>query len=144
MTVKAVMFLPVAVSVASWSCSGNHAGQYSEFVSVPAQGWAYGDTVTFTPDSCVTPGMDIALRHNDAFPYSSLWVEVSDSLRRDTLKIDLCDAYGRWLGNGLGSSHQVHARLPFAPEPARTLNIRHIMRVDTVKGIEQIGILPAY
>lgn len=140
MTSKAVVALLVALS--AWSCAPS--GYYSEYCPLPEAGWAYGDTLAFMPDSSVAPAVDIALRHNDAFPYSSLWIEVSDSLRRDTVRIDLCDSYGRWLGTGFGSSHQIRVALPFRLSAGRRLSIRHIMRVDTLTGIEQIGLLPAH
>lgn len=118
------------------------AGYYSGFEDVPADGWAYGDTISFYADSCVAPVMHIAIRHNDTYPYRNIWLEMSDSTRRDTVNIELCDIYGRWHGKGIGSSYQIAAPAPFSPAPGQKFYIRHILRVDTLVGIEQIGIIP--
>ncbi len=118
------------------------AGYYSGFEEVPADGWAYGDTIVFAADSCVAPGMLIALRHNDSYPYRNIWLEMSDSLHRDTVNIELCDIYGRWHGKGIGSSYQISAPAPFTPVPGKTVSIRPILRVATLLGIEQLELIP--
>ncbi|MDE6651853.1 MAG: gliding motility lipoprotein GldH [Paramuribaculum sp.] len=124
------------------ACSS--AGYYSGFEDIDPDGWAYGDTISFTTDSCISSGMIIALRHNDSYPYKNIWIEISDSAHIDSVNIELCDIYGRWYGKGIGASYQIAAPVPFDITPNTRLNIRHILRVDTVKGIEQIGLIPQY
>ena len=97
-------------------------------------------------ESVALRSLGIALRHDNDYPYRNLWLEVTygtpPAMHRDTVSIELADIYGRWHGNGLGPSYQMAATV----DPAVTLSdssrisIRHIMRVDTLRGIRQIGI----
>lgn len=139
MSIKALCLCVLLTALASCELRGSYSG----FDNVPEEGWAYGDTISFTADSCVRAPMMIALRHNNSYPYRNLWIEISDSTRRDTVNIELCDVYGRWHGTGVGNSYQTAAPMPFAPKPGHRLCLRHVMRADTVRGIEQIGIIPA-
>lgn len=91
--------------------------------------------------------MILTVRHSNAYPYRNLWVEIShidpDSvLRHDTLNMELADIYGRWHGSGLGASFQYSDTLSRHFRLVRDfgLKIRHIMRVDTLPDIEQIGV----
>ena len=124
---------------------------FCEFRQLPEEGWAYGDTLCFTPqfaDSTVTSVPVIALRHNNSYPYSNLWLELSrvntdSTVTRDTVNVRLADIYGRWQGKGFGASYQYADTLvTVAPIPSgQTVTLRHIMRVDTLHDIEQLGIL---
>lgn len=145
MSVKNIpAFLTAAVIVtasALTACTHPGAG-YSEYADIPAAGWAYGDTVSFTPDSLAGAPLSIALRHNSSYPWRNLWLEVSDSLHRDTVAIAMSDSFGKWHGTGLGGSFQIAVAMPFAPTPGVRVNIRNIMRVDTLTGIMQVGLVP--
>ncbi len=130
------------------SCSDKHEAVAS-FDSLPQKGWAYGDTLTLRPDGLdsVRPrNLSIAVRHSNSYPYRNLWIEVTTRTanlqRRDTINIELADIYGRWHGNGFGPSYQYETRLKgLMPIGDTTIvAIRHIMRIDTLKGIEQVGI----
>lgn len=130
------------------ACSSGH-NDYSNFTDLPADGWAYGDAVTFMPDSAdsVARGtLSIELRHNNSYPYSNLWLEIcykSDGLlHRDTVNLTLADVYGRWHGQGFGASYQFSRPFNTSVTLVRgdSVTVCHIMRVDTLRGIEQIGI----
>lgn len=138
MTIKSL--IPAIIFSALAGCT--QAGYYSGFDELNPGGWAYNDTVTFITDSCVASSMMIALRHNDSYPYKNIWLEISDSTRRDSVNIELCDIYGRWYGKGIGSSYQIAAPIPFQLKPNEPLHVRHILRVDTIRGIERIGLIP--
>ncbi len=127
---------------------------YSRWNNISASGWVYGDTISLLPadtalygnDSIVTGALRVALRHSSDYPYSNLWLEVtyhSDrSLMRDTLDITLADVFGRWLGSGFGASYQQSVLInPSAVvDVTRPVSVRHIMRVDTLHGIDQVGV----
>ncbi|TFU93774.1 gliding motility lipoprotein GldH [Barnesiella sp. WM24] len=125
---------------------------FCEFRQLPEDGWPYGDTLRFSPvfaDSTSTAIPVIAIRHNNAYAYSNLWLELSrmspDSsvMILDTINVRLADIYGRWQGHGFGASYQ-HADTLFTATPVRSgesVAVRHIMRVDTLRDIEQLGIL---
>ena len=134
-----------AAAVTFISCAGGDS--VSSFTHIPEAGWAYGDTVTFEIDSAihVDQPLSIALRHNDSYPYRNIYIEVAvesiDGTRRDTVGIDLCDIFGHWYGHGIGSSMQIERPAGITiGKTARKVNLRHVMRVDTLKGIEIIGI----
>lgn len=129
--------------------SGCSDTRFSRFANIPDEGWVYGDTVRIMiNDPEAKPGqMSVAIRHNDRFLYRNLWLEISYTDRNgichtDSVNIELADIYGRWLGHGLGSSYQLAVPFPglVNPPDSAIVNIRHIMRVDTIRGIEQVGL----
>lgn len=131
------------------SCGPGH-NDYSYFHNISSDGWKYGDTLSFNPDlhdSIVNGELNIVIRHSNAYAYSNLWLEIRHfngiGTRVDTVNIEMADVYGRWYGNGLGSSFQY--QLPVSHNitlyKGKPINIRHIMRVDKLEAIEQIGLL---
>lgn len=131
------------------SCDGS-INRYSDFRQLPEAGWAYGDTIRFLSvgNGLSDAGrMSVAVRHNDDFLYRNLWVEVSyaDStgkIHADSVNIELADPLGRWNGKGIGSTYQCQAPVGrfTAIGDSTEIRVRHIMRLDTVRGIEQIGV----
>jgi len=129
------------------SCAGD--GDFSRFAALPEGGWAYGDTVRFDterPDSLSRGNLTLALRHTNDYSFANIWLEVSmnDSgrQRRDTLNLCLADDYGRWQGKGFGSTRQLQAEVAHgvSPAPGSEITVRHIMRVDTLRGVREIGV----
>ena len=142
-----------ALWVAVASCTGGKR-DYSRWTDLPARGWAYGDTVSLLPidtalhdnDSLVRRPLRFGLTHSNDYPYSNLWLEVTyhgeESSYRDTLNVSLADVYGRWLGSGFGANYQHEIVLnPRADiDLTRPVTVRHIMRVDTLRGLDRIGV----
>lgn len=131
------------------ACTPGH-NTYSEFLNLSENGWAYNDTICFIPsitDSIAIGDLSVALRHNNNYHYSNLWLEISyptnDSIVKcDTINIILADIYGKWHGKGLGTSYQIEKDISenFRIKKGDSFTIRHIMRVDTLNDIEQIGL----
>ncbi|MDE6378257.1 MAG: gliding motility lipoprotein GldH [Duncaniella sp.] len=135
------------------SC-GSDGRTYSNWAHLPAEGWAYGDTITLVPidttlhdnDSTLRAPLRLGVAHSNSFPYSNLWLEVtyrSDRyIYRDTIDLELADVYGRWLGKGFGTGLQHEVTLtPRADIDVRMpVSVRHIMRVDTLRGVDMIGV----
>lgn len=132
------------------ACSGV-TGDSSEFRQLPEEGWKYGDTLRFTDSSndslATNRRIKLAIRHDNEYPYSNLWLEASyvdaeGRQHRDTVEMQLADVYGHWLGMGIGSSYQQEATVnPSVNLPPKSdVNIRHIMRVDTLCGLQQVGV----
>lgn len=149
LTVCALTLAAVAAATMS-GCSDKHP-DFSEFKELPSAGWAYGDTVSITAaglDSTEVRSLYASVRHSGDYLYRNLWLEVSYTgadkrLRIDTVELELADIYGRWLGNGFGPSYQMEVPVsPAAPIADSTrVKVRHIMRVDTLHGVQQVGIL---
>lgn len=122
---------------------------YSEYATLGKDGWAYEDTLVFVPQipPAVEGRLSVGLRHNGDYPYRNLWLEVTTPIdsthaRRDTLSVELADKFGRWKGTGIGALRQYEitvARHVRVDSGARVL-VRHIMRLDTLPDIEQVGI----
>lgn len=155
-TILAVLGLVVAVGIQGCLSSNERA----DFQRLPEYGWCYGDTIKFNDfiaasDSSAAPASSaapsdlyFALRHTNDYPYRNLWVEInyvdqSGSVRRDSVSLELCDIYGRWYGKGMGDLYQVQTLVVPAARiaPGSDVSVRHIMRVDTLRGIESVGLL---
>ncbi|MCM1355776.1 MAG: gliding motility lipoprotein GldH [Staphylococcus sp.] len=148
------VYILITIMALLCACSGKR--DYSRWADMPPAGWVYGDTVSLLPvdttlsdnDSIVDGGkLKVALRHSNAYPFSNIWLELTYHstnrlMMRDTINIRLADIYGRWLGSGFGASYQQDMTVsPSATiDVTRPVSLRHIMRVDTLTGIEQVGV----
>lgn len=124
---------------------------FSAFHHFRQSSWAYDDTLFFRVDtlrdSFATGPLTLSLRHYPGYIWSNIWIEVSlrdDSvLVADTFNIPLADVYGNWFGSGTGILHQLTYPLYDEVTLARgdTVFVRHIMRVDELQSIDQLGII---
>lgn len=131
-------------------------GDTSGYENLPEDGWRYGDTLKYCPrmdDSIASGTLMVAVRHDNSYPYSDLYLEVSypasptdtsdQRLRRDTIRMALADPYGRWTGQGFGASYQNSTNVGhrITLRDSSTVYLRHVMRTDTLRGIVQAGII---
>ncbi|MBD5253578.1 MAG: gliding motility lipoprotein GldH [Barnesiella sp.] len=139
-------FYLLAATLISILAGCDTSGEDTLYSNLPDEGWAYTDTLVFTPRPGAGP-LSVAVRHDASYPYSNLWLEIAvtsggKDISADTVNLTLCDPYGRWLGKGFGGSYQIE--MPVARDIAidslTTLRVRHIMRCDTIIGIDQVGI----
>lgn len=157
LAVVAAIFLAIAAAAAS--CQRPQSGERSKFFTISGEGWEYGDTLVWTPldsasiDSTIvtadTASIVVAMRHAVDYPYANIWLECSyyapgaPMSRIDTINIWLADEYGHWHGTGIGVGYQL-ADTVLQHEPidlSRPISLRHVMRVDRLPGIEQIGLI---
>lgn len=141
----------VAVAAGMFTgCSERHT-DFGLFTPVAESGWAYGDTLNVMPTSLVKGPvmrrMHIGVVHTPDYPYRNIALEITypdgKQLRRDTVNIELADVYGSWTGSGMGPSYQAEALVTSGaaiPDSCR-ISVRHVMRVDTLRGITSVGIL---
>ncbi len=133
---------------ASCSRPGNAASGY-EALS-PGEGWCFSDTLSYplTHSDSVAEGLvAVGVTHTGEYPFSDLWLEVTSersdgSRRRDTVCLVLANRDGRWTGNGIGVSFQVADTIaaPLCHRSGSPLTVRHIMRRDTLPGINRVGV----
>jgi len=129
------------------SCSGEQ-NRYSEYRSLPDDGWRYDDVLEFMPvhsDTLCAGRLVVGLRHDDTYPYKDIYLEIScrDGTldRTDTMAIHVTDSYGKWLGHGIGMSFQLADTSGRVLHPSATpVRVRHLMRTDTLCGIRQLGV----
>lgn len=143
--------LLVAVAMASCHRPPTQA-ERSKYFAIATDGWAYGDTLLWTPAdsaSADTANVIVALRHANDYPYANIWLECSHyapgdtAPSLDTINIWLADEYGRWHGSGIGVGYQLtDTALRLTPiDLSRPIGMRHVMRVDVLPGIEQVGLI---
>lgn len=140
-----MLFVVIAIG-----CSRPGNGKFSNYVALPDDGWAYGDSVTVVAqglDSVESRQITIGLCHSDEYLYRNLWLEVSYRDRtgafvRDSVNVPMADSHGRWLGQGLGATYQNETSVPRKANigDSTRISVRHIMRVDTLRGLTKIGI----
>ncbi|MCM1020688.1 MAG: gliding motility lipoprotein GldH [Muribaculum sp.] len=136
------------IAVMLSACTGNP--KYSEFSRISEEGWAYGDTFAMTfdaIDSIQHGTLCVALKHNNDYSFANLWLELvipmaDGSELIDTVNIPMADSYGRWYGGGFGSSFQLSDTIGngLSLDLSRAFRVRHIMRIDTLKNLELIGL----
>lgn len=126
---------------------------YEKYLPVSQQGWQLDSAAIFEvdiQDTTSTYAVLFNLRANDAYPYRniylfrSVWSE--DGLEyQDTAKVILADAYGKWLGEGIGEL-KTFTR-PFRAQPLRfnkrgtyTFKFVQGMRDTLLPGVEDVGL----
>lgn len=119
----------------------------SAFRAIDPEAWLYADTLVFPladmVDSagCVAD-VAVTVRHSNDYPYSNLWLEMNTPEGDYSVSVELADVFGRWYGRGMGLTFErtdtVARALPLTPSD--TLRLHHKMRLDTLTGIEQMGI----
>ncbi len=145
---KLIYFISILLCLGA--CSPGH-NDYSEYKNIPTEGWRYSKVLSFPVahvDSISKGALIIGLRHGDDYPYSNIWVEVEyndlkTGLRKDTLNIKLSDKYGNWLGKGNATKFQIIDTVNSCITHLNNspVRVRHIMRVDTLIGIDLVGVV---
>lgn len=121
----------------------------SEYVMLPEAGWVYGDMVTFGLshlDSVSEGELVVAISHDSSYRYSNLWLEISNvdgqgHLVRDTVEFQLADTSGNWRGTGISPEIELELSVRHLRHVSgHPINVRHIMRCDTLRGLSKIGL----
>ena len=124
---------------------------YSEFQPIKNKLWNKNDEYFFNfeiMDISVPYNVSLQLRNNDIYPYQNIWILYEESKNdrhsvKDTTEFLLADEFGKWKGNGISLYQNripIKTHYIFPDTGKYTINIRHGMRDDKLKGIENIGI----
>jgi gliding motility-associated lipoprotein GldH len=147
--------LPLFIMLVILLTSCINSGQYHHSQSIPSNGWNIGNTLHFedsiSNDLTENLKFEVDLRHNTSYPYSNLWLYIRTStsdgnVRMDTVNWVLANTSGHWLGTGWGSLYSLNYRLrdltirKGATKRWFKIDIRHGLRDDVIKGVENIGV----
>ncbi len=144
-------FLILAVSVLAWACDPQPI--YEEYVAVPGNEWVSDSTISFEIEIDDTSAVYQAvwyLRNNDNYEYSNIYLFRNVRSERglefaDTAQFILADAYGKWLGKGIGELKTntwpfKNGYLRFKHGGKYTFTLQQAMRTDRLKGVEDVGL----
>ena len=131
------------------SCDKNTV--YSEFQPIQDKLWDKNNEYIFNfeiKDISIPYDVSLQLRNNDLYPYQNIWILFDESQPTGTNTIDtieymLADDFGKWKGNGISLFQNripIKNRYIFPDTGKYSINIRHGMRDEKLKGIEDIGL----
>ncbi len=142
--------ITICISIRMYSCGSNTVTNQS--FDLPQSGWFSNNAVAFNvniEDSLQNYNFGISIRNSINYRYSNLYVFMitefpNGNVSRDTIEFILADDAGKWLGKGWGSVKEndilLNSNLRFPLTGDYKFLIQHAMRVDTLKGINSIGL----
>lgn len=125
---------------------------FDQYKALPQQGWHKDSLLVFelnVTDTLQTNNMYINVRNDIKYKYSNLWLFIDiaspdGTVKTDTFEIVLADPTGKWAGTGFGgikSNQIIYKRSVIFPASGLyKIKIRHGMRWNVLKGINDIGI----
>ena len=141
------VFVMLAMSLC---CSCNKDVVYNQYQPIQHKVWEQSSEFFFVfdiQDIAIPYNLFLHVRNNDTYPYQNIWMLFelkNDSIaRKDTVEYYLADDLGKWKGSGLTlfqNQFVLHEKYHFPDTGQYTLNIRHGMRDERLKGIEDIGL----
>jgi len=145
--------LSVAIALLSlilYSCSTDTV--YNENVMLPSKGWDKNQPIVFNvsiSDSINNYKFGLNIRNTISYRYSNLYLFLitefpNGNISRDTLECILANNEGKWLGKGWGDIKEnnivLKSGLRFPLTGEYKFHIQQAMRVDTLAGINDIGL----
>jgi gliding motility-associated lipoprotein GldH len=101
-------------------------------------------------DASIPYDISLQLRNSDFYPYQNIWIifaelhPTAETAVNDTIEYRLADASGKWTGNGITlfqNRFPLRTDYHFPDTGQYTIGIRHGMRDDLLKGIENVGLM---
>lgn len=144
------VILIIFISIVLSSCNTNTV--FNQNVTIPDACWYKDNAVAFNVlinDSTKTYNFNLNIRNSTNYRYSNLYVFLitelpNGNVSRDTIECILADNEGRWLGKGWGNLKEndilLKAGLMFPLKGNYKFLLQHAMRVDTLSGINNIGL----
>ena len=100
-------------------------------------------------DSNALYNMYFVIRHHNAYHYKNIWLQVNtkaagDSLKKQTININLADDMNGWLGSGMDDIYDhrvlINSKPIKLPKGIFTISTKQIMREDPLMYILNAGI----
>lgn len=133
------------------SCSNNYV--YYENQIIPNEKWEANTPLTYVltvSDTISTNNIGFTIRYNDNYAFQNLYLFIYTSLPNgqqviDTVACDLFQPDGKpWgKGNRIKELNVTYGKLLFPLKGKYTMNVKHAMRTDTLKGVHSIGLFIA-
>lgn len=143
----------ITIITASWLCfsCGNDV-VYNKFQPVRDKVWDKQSEYYFKfeiKDRSIPYNIQLQVRNNDMYDYQNLWLLCEEQQPgsisvRDTVECMLADDFGKWNGNGITlfqSRFTLRDHYFFPDTGQYAISLRHGMRDDRLKGIDDIGLL---
>ncbi|MDD4107546.1 MAG: gliding motility lipoprotein GldH [Prolixibacteraceae bacterium] len=133
-----------------YSCGNKYF--FEDFQYVPEAEWHKDSAIVFdflVSETTANFDMYINIRNNTNYRFSNLWLFIEifqpgGEAVEDTFEIILADPSGRWLGEGfagLKTREAVYRRQFYFPVSGEYIvKVKHGMRQDILKGINDVGI----
>lgn len=140
----------VILSTIYYSCNPNTV--FNQNVVLPVDGWYKNNAVAFNVniyDTLETYEFGLNVRNSTNYRYSNLYVFLitefpNGNISRDTIELRLANDEGKWLGKGWGDVKEnnivLKRSLAFPLSGNYRFLVQQAMRVDTLVGINDIGI----
>jgi gliding motility-associated lipoprotein GldH len=121
-------------------------------VAIPPKGWHRDELARFSVEisDTISPcNVYINIRNTNKYKYMDFWLFVTTSspsggVERDTIKIQLANHRGKWLGHGLGSKFDnrifLRRNVIFPTSGTYIYEYEQAMRDEVVIGIDDIGL----
>ena len=125
---------------------------YEQIRPFPTHEWASGDTCDFRfqiTDTAARYHIYVIIRHEDAYHYNNLWLEVGtrapgDTLKKQTVMLTLGDNKKGWQGVGMDDVFDHRVRITQQPVALKageySFVLRQIMREDPLQKVLQAGL----
>lgn len=125
---------------------------YDQTIEVKSASWEKNELARFDceiEDTLTNYRFILNLRHNIDYKYSNLFLFMNTTYPngnkgRDTIEIIMAEKSGKWLGSGWGEIKDLSVPLieniRFPLKGNYTFQLQQAMRIDTLSGIENIGI----
>lgn len=148
MKLSSLLFL-LSCSLGFIACGSRYVLKDSK--DIAATGWTYADSLQsdmFIGDTSGTYDIQLMVKHSSDYPYQNLYIRIHtifpDGKRlSQPLSLELADKSGRWYGKG-GAKRTlilpIQQNAYFDKGGAYRFVIEQFMRVDTLEGLQSIGI----
>lgn len=123
---------------------------FSDYKSVDAQSWYASDTLVFKlpkVEEDATRDVNVKLRALQTYSYSNMalavhLVEGQKTVSVDTVRFTIYDKEGKATGAGFPfiEYSSIIKDVHFKADKAYKIKIIHVMRLDPIEGISQVGI----
>lgn len=145
---KLFVYLCLAVTLAGCAT----LDVYEKIIFFPGHEWKSTDKPTFAftiEDTVSTYQIFVILRHEDAYHYNNIWVNITTQAPRDTVRtqlinIILADNKKGWLGTGMDDVFDHRARITHLPIKLKkgnyTFTLQQNMREEPLQFVLNAGI----